>query len=168
MLIKKVPVAHHVRKFLVWNFGDQYLFSVKDWIAPIVACMFKRGYRVRAMKKGEAEYTLKIPEKELLLIGKTLEPQNIYLFNNAIDKIFRKQLYTHIDLCVKLKKGKAKQAMLEFLEECDITEFDINFDSLYRDYQRKHLYAKSDREHIGNQLLKNNLPKRSFKIDQKV
>lgn len=156
MVSKKISVAPHVKSFLIYHFGRSYQFSRKDWLGPIIAGVLKKGYRTTIKKHGEEEYTINFSEDTLERLGRYIEWNNIIYINIAIDKVFRTMLFQYMDLSRKLNKGTAKQSMIEFLTEFSITEQEISFETLYKDYQRKRKFSKTTKENIAQQIEKNN------------
>ena len=51
--------------------------------------------------------------------------------------MFREELFTHLLVAKNLEKEKFFQSLRNFLEVYDITEDDIKYESLYRDFKRK-------------------------------
>lgn len=154
---KKIPVSKHVKKFLLYYFYEPYIYSKDDFLGPLFAGVFKKGYRTSVMKKGEDSFEVHLRHEDSRRIGSLLSWSNSLAFNKAVDKVFRAQLFNHMDLNRKLDKEMAKPAMVQFLVEMNITEDDIDYDTLYRDYKRKQIYPKTIRENIVNQIVKNNM-----------
>jgi hypothetical protein len=154
---KKIPVAKHVKKFLIYYFPEPYTLSYNDFIGPLICGLMKRGFRTDVVKRGEASFEVAFKDDQLKRLGKVIVWDQVIAFNKAVDDIFRKQLYSHMDLNRKLDENFARKSMVQFLVEMNITEEDIDYDSLYRDYKRKKNYAKTTIENIGSQLFKNNL-----------
>jgi hypothetical protein len=162
---KKIPVAKHVKKFLCYYFPEPYTLSTNDFLGPLFAGILKRGFYTNVVKKGEATFEIKFKDYYLERFGKVISWDNVIAFNKAIDQIFRSQLFNHMDLNRKLDEKFAKPAMIQFLAEMNITEDDIDYETLYRDYKRKKVYPKTSFENIGNQLVKNNSTDLSPNID---
>ena len=129
------------------------VYNQNDFIAPVIAGLFKRGYRINVMKEGEASFEVHIKREHYRRIGAILEWNKMLGFNKAVDKIFRTQLFNHMDMNRKVERKIAKQSMIQFLSEMNITEADINYDSLYRDYMRKQKFTKTPTENIGSHLV---------------
>lgn len=159
MTTKKIPVAKHIKKYLIYNFGKHYIFSKKDWISPLISGLLKRGYRTRIFKTAEDFYEIKISDDEIKRLGRIIEWERVGALNFAIDQIFRKHLFLHMDMNRKLNSGVAMQTMVQYLEEMNITEEDISFDTLYRDYRRKQKYKKSQVQNISKMFNENTLGK---------
>ena len=156
MHTKKIHVAPHIKKFLEYHFGDYYLFSRKDWFGAIVAGVLKKGYRTSLVKHGEAIYPVKFSPDSMERLGKHIEWSNCIYLNLGVDKVFRSMLFNYMDINRKLNKGAARQSMIEYLAEVDVTEHDISFDTLYKDYRRKQKYPKTTRRSVLQQIEKNN------------
>ena len=151
-LKKVIPVSFHVRKYLCYYFDEPYVFSKNNFLGVLLSGVLKKGYRTRIMKRAESSYKIFIKQDDFFRLGKTIEWEDCLHFNKAIDHFFRRQLFTYMDINRVTSLQTARGAMLLFLHEMDITEDDINFDSLYRDYERKKKYAKTIRKNIGNEL----------------
>lgn len=151
---KKISVAPHIQRFLKYHFGECYQFSRKDWFGPIIAGVLKKGYRTSLVKQGEATYTLQFSEDSLERLGRHIDWDNIIFINIAADKVFRTMLFGYMDLNRKLDKCTARQSMSEFLTEYGITEQEISFETLYKDYQRKRKFPKTSRENVLQQIEK--------------
>lgn len=165
---KKIPVSKHIKKFLEYYFPHPYIYRSTDFIGVIIAGVFKKGYRVRVKKKAEAEFTILLKENDVDRLGKVLEWEDCLKFNKAVHSIFLTVLYTHMDISRKLGIEKSKVAMIQLLAEMGITEDDINFESLYREYGRKKKYPKTTTEKIEDHLTKKTMVNLSLENGQFV
>jgi hypothetical protein len=165
---RKIPVSKHIKKFLEYYFPHPYTYKPTDFIGALIAGVLKKGYRVRVKKKAEAEFTIILKDNDVDRLGKFAEWEDCLNFNKAIHSIFLTVVYTHMDISRKLDIEKSKVAMIQLLEEMGITEDDINFESLYREYGRKKKYPKTTSENIVNHLTKKTMVKLSSENGQIV
>ncbi|CAL2105498.1 conserved hypothetical protein [Tenacibaculum sp. 190524A02b] len=168
---KNIPVSKHVKKFLNYYFPEPYTLMPGDFLGTIFIVLFKKGYRTSVVKKAEACFQINVKKNYLQRFGRVIPWENAVAFNKAIDDIFRKQLFNYMDLNRKLDKDFAKTSMVQFLEEMNITEDDINYDSLYREYKRKKNYPKTSFEMMGETIkkkIKNKMTDLSPKSDRFV
>ena len=141
---KEIPVSPHIRKFLEYYFGTTYTFSKNDFLGKLIISVFRKGFRREEVIKSKDTYTVKILPRQLGLIGNHIEWSDAVYINKGVDDIFRNLLFFHIDMMRKTDKNNAFDTLLQSLYEFRITEEDINFDSLYRDYKRNCRYKKTN------------------------
>ncbi|WP_066308661.1 hypothetical protein [Aquimarina aggregata] len=148
-ITKEIPVSSHIKKYLKYTFGSTYTFNQKDFFGKLITSVFKKGYRKRVVVKCDDIYTIKLKAYQVKILGNLIEWEECVSLNKAIDSFFRRQVFFHMDMNRKLDKDNSYPAMVQCLFEMDITEDDINYDSLYRDYKRKCSYPKTTRKKIN-------------------
>ncbi|TSE03391.1 hypothetical protein [Aquimarina algiphila] len=155
-ITKEIPVSLHVKKYLEYTFGKQYTFSKNDFLGRIIFGVFQRGYRLREKVRLDTTYSIKLTEDNINRLGRHVKWEDCLSLDKGIDSVFRNQLHFLMNIHKKLGFESAKEAMLQGLYEIGITESDINFESLYRDYDRKKRYTKNKRSKPNS--LKNRKP----------
>ncbi|WP_281991236.1 hypothetical protein [Aquimarina aggregata] len=147
-ITKQIPVSSHVKKYLEYNFGKSYTFSQNNFLGQIIINVFRKGYRKQVVVKCDDSYTVKLKQYQIDVIGNLLEWEDCIVLNKAIDTFFRTQIFFHMDMNRKLDKDNSYPAMVQCLVEMNITESDIKYDTLYRDYKRKCVYPKTTKKKI--------------------
>ncbi len=147
-ITKEIPVSLHIKKYLEYNFGKNYVFNQKDFFGKIIVSVFRKGYRKRVVVKCDTSYTINLKQYQIDVIGNLIEWENCVSLNKAVDSFFRAQVFFYMDMQRKLDEDNAYPSMVQCLYEMNITEEDINYDSLYRDYKRKCEYPKTTRKTI--------------------
>lgn len=156
VIVKKIPVSYHVKKYLEYHFGSHFNFTQTNFLGGLITGVFRNGYRKRAVVKCDTFYPVHIKEWQLKRIGNHIEWEECMALNRAIHDVFRKQIFFHMNMHRKMDEDLAFPTMVQSLVEMNITEEDINYDSLYRDFKRKTPYPKTIKERID--FFDNDLP----------
>lgn len=147
-ITKEIPVSLHVKKFLDYKLGKDYYFSKNDFFGKLLIGVFKKGFRTEEITKCDASYSVRLLPRHIELIGNHIEWSDAIYINKGVDDIFRQVLFFHIDMVRKIDNQNAFDTMIQGLYQMKITEEDINFQSLYRDYKRKCSFKKTNRRKI--------------------
>lgn len=138
----QIPVAPHVKKFLVSNYGENYLVSQTDLLGLMLIPFFSkeikvnRGRKLTDSMKSEL-YTISISYDYFERQGCFLSHEQIKLIGRTLDKYFRELLFSHIEVYSVNHPKRQKQCIVDFCKVNGITIEDIDPDTLYRDFYRK-------------------------------
>lgn len=138
-ITEHIPVADHVYKYLIKKCGsDTFVANRSHIIGHIVLNSLGKHNDLSITKPNFTKvFNVVINEKACVRNGFYVGVKSGQVFNNMIDKMFREELFTHLLVAKNLEKEKFFQSLRNFLEVYDITEDDIKYESLYRDFKRK-------------------------------
>ena len=137
---QNIPVANHVYKYLVARCGDQPLIATRTtFIGSTILSLLSRNSDIRhaSLKPHTKVFQVIIKEESYLRNGVFINYKSAKLFNDLIDKMFREELYCHIIINKFNNKDLFLKNLRHFLSVYNITEDDIKFETLYRDFKRK-------------------------------
>lgn len=136
-----IPVAPHVYKFLNSLFGEFYYLSMGDSLGSFIIGMLQKEQKM-------LYYSLKpIKEKKMYKIvasnsiyekqGIQLNEREIRYIGVVVDNYFREQCFSTA-IFAKQQYGKEIAVSIrDFCQFYNITDEDINYESLYRHFFRK-------------------------------
>ena len=137
---QNIPVSNHVYKYLVARCGDQPLIATRTtFIGSTILSLLSRNSDIRQtnLKSHTKIFQVIIKEESYLRNGVFINYKSAKLFNDLIDKMFREELYCHIIINKYKNKDLFLKNLRHFLAVYNITEDDIKFETLYRDFKRK-------------------------------
>lgn len=137
MIIISIPVKLHVKKYLIKRYGPVHQVSKKTFIGLFLLQLLEKK-----ISKPEKEvdkinvYEIEVPEYYFNTKGYSIDDNKLKFLSICLEKLFIEDFYSFVD--VELAKGdlNAKQAIRLFFGIYDITENELNSDSVYRNYQR--------------------------------
>lgn len=143
----KLPVKNYLKKYLTKKFGDSYRVNRTDWVGKYLIDLLDKQYRRKGTIKEDAFYKIEVPSSVVKEVGFDMSVTKMRHFESMIDKVFRSELETFIDVSIssnlyfnvnsKFHKLSVMKAMQQFLETFEISEDDIKLESLYRNFARK-------------------------------
>lgn len=134
-----LPVAPHVKKFLLIWYGPDYILTLNDSLGKSIhALLRKKINSVKGTRQiKEPFYTIKVPASKIQREGCVIHTNNLYLISEQFDKYFRDIIFYYAMINASCNEGKYKESLRQALAFFDITEDDISLESLYRDFTRK-------------------------------
>ena len=137
MIVISIPVKLHVKKYLIKRYGSVHQVSKKTFIGLFLLQLLEKK-----IEKPEKEvensifYEIEVPEYYFNTKGYSIDTNKLKLLGICLEKLFIEDFYSFID--TELAKGdmNAKKAIRLFFGIYDITENELNADSMYRNYQR--------------------------------
>ena len=135
-VIVHFPVERHVYKYLQKSIGEKMVVSKKDIFGNLVLDMMsKRDHDINVIK-GELTYCVEISEDYMYRYGIYIDDKIQRKFNSYIDKMFRKEMVTHVAIQSRKIVKSREPALREFLFYYNIDEDDIKFETLVKYIQR--------------------------------
>jgi hypothetical protein len=137
MIVISIPVKNHVKKYLVKRYGTIHQVSKKTFIGLFLLQLLEKKIAKpeKEIKKGFF-YELEVPEYYFNTKGFNVDANKLAVLGICLEKLFIEDFYSFVDN--ELAKGDmtAKKAIKLFFSIYDLTENDLNQDSMYRNYQR--------------------------------
>lgn len=138
----QIPVAPHIKKYLISNFGENYVVAETDFLGMLLIPYFSKE-----IKRNELQdltdsvksdfYTISVSYKFFVRQGFFLSHGQLKIIGRILDKYFREVLFNHVAVYSHNHPKKQKQCIVDFCKLNGITVEDIDPDTLYRDYYRK-------------------------------
>jgi len=139
----QIPVNSAVKKYLEIKLGKNYNLCTDDWFGIIVYNFlinktnknFSITPKMRDQKEIFFEVTLSIGQIEKA--GIYLTEKQISSINNIVEKIFREEMYYSAIVNKNIYSIDYRITINNILDAYDITEEDLPFDTLIKDFDRK-------------------------------
>lgn len=137
MIVISIPVKLHVKKYLIKRYGPTHQVTKKTFIGLFLLQLLEKS-----IEKPEKEittlftYDIDVSEYYFNTKGYCVDKNKLKFLGICIERLFIEDFYSFVDN--ELYKGdlNAKKSMKLFFSIYDITENELNLDSMYRNYQR--------------------------------
>ena len=137
MIVIKIPVKCHVKKYLIKRYGAVHQVSKKTFIGLFLLQLLEKKIEKPEKEAGKGSfYDIEVPEYYFNANGYSIDNNKLKFLSVCLERLFFEDFYSFVDN--ELFKGElnAKKAIRLFLSIYDITENELNQDSMYRNYQR--------------------------------
>lgn len=152
-----IPVAPHVKKYLTTIYGDYYTLSLDDALGILLHAIITRKTSFDNTPKNTTKLSCSFEFKFSLSIfqkfGFTFEPKDYFYIGKMLDKYFREKMYEYAIINSVNNNINCKRSMKEFMDFFEITEEDVDLESLYRDFKRQKKQPKIENS-LNNALKK--------------
>ena len=145
----KIPCKPHIKAFLEFHFGVDYVLSTGDFLGTILFHLLKKEskhYRSKkscTMKKYVDFFTVLVPEDHFFCRNvQCVEAITSVHFNNLVDTLISFMFKKSIDNRMKSPPRYRKDAILEWMDENGINEEHLTEDAFIKAYQRYRQQAK--------------------------
>lgn len=140
-------------KYLTFKYGPQVTYSSNLSIAPMLRSAISERSRSNAKSfPTEHYYDVLLTEHYFNKFDVVYSKHKIYQFNSDADTRFREELYQFMIMNNDIYGVKYQTSFRDFLAVMDITEKDIKFETLLKDFQRKR--NRKSEEKLGTFQLK--------------
>lgn len=132
------PVQPHIFKYLTFKYGPFCIYASNLSLAPILRAAISEHTKsnVKSFPTNHY-YDVQLTEHYLNKFDVVYSRHKIYQFNADADTKFREELYQFMIMNNDIYGMKYKTSFRDFLEVMGITENDIKFETLLKDFQRK-------------------------------
>ncbi len=137
MIVIKIPVKCHVKKYLIKRYGAVHQVSKKTFIGLFLLQLLEKKVEKPEKEAGKGSfYDIEVPEYYFNVNGYSIDNNKLKFLSVCLERLFFEDFYSFVDN--ELMKGDltAKKAIRLFFTIYDITENELNQDSMYRNYQR--------------------------------
>jgi hypothetical protein len=145
MITVHIPCKPHVKKYLAARYGQQHTMSKKSLIGTLLFHILEKQTPPADWNRTEYEtkYDILIPEYYFKNRGHSIGYKKKHYLALCFEKIFFEDMMLSIDYAQSEFNVKPIEAMRRFLKKYGINENDVNFDSVYRQYQREKFAKKA-------------------------
>jgi len=145
MITLKIPCKSYVRKYLIARYGLNHTITKQSLLGMMVHEKLSKNYNpANYIRRSDDVYEVVLTDWCFRNVGHSIDIPTLNALGSAMYYLFRENLYLYVRQ--QLAKGeKATTAIKEFLEMFDITEDELKFETVYRDYKRKHASIKQDK-----------------------
>ena len=132
------PVQSHVLKYLQFKYGSFCIYASNLSLAPILRAAISEHTKSNVKSfPTQHYYDVQLTEHYLNKFDVVYSRHKIYQFNADADTKFREELYHFMIMNHDIYSIKYKTSFRDFLKRIGITENDIKFETLLKDFQRK-------------------------------
>lgn len=133
------PVKPHIKKFLQFHFSDKFVYSNASILAPIIRSAVSSNHKTRGWPefKTDCFYDVELSAYYISVFGVVYNNNQMFSFNNEVECLFREQIYSFMLMNKNIYDIKYRETLRDVLKTYNITEDDIKFESLLRDFTRK-------------------------------
>lgn len=139
MVTVHIPCKPHVKKYLTARYGESHTMSKKSLIGTLLFHILDKETPKAALEPSDynGKYDILIPEYYFKSRGHSIGWKKKHYLALCFEKIFFEDMMLFIDLAKTEMTIKPIEAMRRFLKKYGINENDVNFESVYRQYQRE-------------------------------
>lgn len=136
-----VPVYLYVKKYLRTIYGEAYEISVTDSIGIYLSTMLQKepkhiDWEIKISSKSDY-YTVCFGQKIFEKQGFAVNNKELKYMGELLDKYFREQCYSFILHDSLDREDHYKDSLRNFLKVYQITDEELDPDTLYKDFMRK-------------------------------
>lgn len=134
-----IPCKVHVKKYLIGRYGAKHTMSKKSLLGTILFHLLDKNCPKANFQSDDYKhkYDIMVPEYYFNTRGFEIGTKKKQYLALCFEKIFFEDLMQSIEIAVSKYHQKPIVAIRMFLENYNISENDVNFDSIYRQYQRE-------------------------------
>jgi hypothetical protein len=141
----KIPCKPHIKAFLEFHFGAEYVLSTSDFLGIIVFHFLKKqsNYHQKTNKTTNFDkiyssyYAVRVPEHYVFNNGVAdISVITVVHFNVLMEKFLSFYFKGFVNKKMEPPPKYQKDAILEFMDDNGITEESITEDAFLRSYQR--------------------------------
>ena len=148
----EVPVRPHVLKFLQFYLGEKYYLSENDQFGTYLFSQLRRPMRdarrnhvLEGYKgKWKVHFGAISPKK----LGLRLTGKGAQMFDKWVDSVMKTEMVGYVDLAQRYG-DKIKYAIESYMGERGLREEDIQYETLYKHYQRNSQLRKATKKRVA-------------------
>jgi|SRR5690606_18739232 len=146
MITLKIPCKTFVKKYLIGRYGTTQTVTRQSLLGLMVHEKLSKNYDpAEYVRITDDVYEVVLTEWCFKNVGHSIDIPTLNALGSALYYLFREDMYLFVRSRI-IKGEKATQALKEFLDNYGITDDDLKFESVYRDYKRKHASIKRDKD----------------------
>jgi len=151
-----LPLKPYLIKYLIKKYGDFHIVSRNSWLGSYLIEILDKKYRRSGTIKDGDYYKIIVPKNIVKGVGFDMPAIKYIKLEQMIDKLFRNDLYSYIDVSIDndllvsntykssftgdlnkvIHKQNVVKALNQFFKTYNIIEDDLKMGTIYRDYSR--------------------------------
>lgn len=137
MIVISIPVKSHVKKYLIKRYGESHTISKNTFIGVFVSGLLNKKMEKQDYEtNGFEKFSFNITSDFFYKKGHTISSNHKKYIGRCFEMLFFEDFYLFVDNDLLKGNGNASKAVKLFLKVYDLTENELKFDSMYRNYQR--------------------------------
>lgn len=152
MVTLQLQVPKYLKKILITKYGDNYVLKENSLLGmSICGTLIQKSYAIHRFRNGEfanyrkyrykemsETFIIKLSVKIAVRKGFEINEDKLHKIVRSIDKSIREELYSMAILNKQLYNIEYQTTLLNFLDEYDIIEEELSYDSLRKDFNRNY------------------------------
>lgn len=137
MIVISIPVKSHVKKYLIKRYGESHTISKHTFLGVFVyGLLHKKMEKQDYITKGFEKFSFSITSDFFYKRGHTISTYHKKYIGRCFEMLFFEDFYLFVDNDLLKGSGNASKSVKLFLKSYNLTENELKFDSMYRNYQR--------------------------------
>lgn len=133
------PVKPYLHKFLTHKFGPHFIYTKASILSPVIKSVLTESVSSELLGfKEEMYYEVIIPSNYFNKNSISFSSEKAFQFNKDVDHLFREELYQFMVLNHEIYGIKFRTSFRDYLSKFDITENDVKYETLLKQFQRNH------------------------------
>lgn len=136
-----LPVSSYIKNFLVAVYGDAYKVSATDDLGILILNILqKKSVYYEYKRKNDdrnTNYPIHISFSNFEKYGCVISEQQLYQINKSLDSNFRNTMYRNAIVNQHSFGIQYKKTILAYLKSYGITEDEMNYATIRKDFNRK-------------------------------
>ncbi|WP_421811736.1 hypothetical protein [Flagellimonas sp.] len=142
------PVKPYLHKFLTHKFGPCFVYSKTSILSPVIKSVLTESVSSELTGfQEEMYYEVIIPSHYFNKNSISFSADKAFQFNKDVDHLFREELYQFMVLNHEIYDIKFRTSFRDYLDKFDITENDVKYETLLKQFQRNH--RQNDEQKVG-------------------
>lgn len=133
-----IPVKPHIKKYISVRYGVEHTLTKKSLLGILLFNILdkKTPRPSQNFTVFSEKYTIQISKQYFYERGFEISKRKKQFLAICLEKLFIEDFYSHIDISVSKMGLTAAESMRFFLDQYEITENEVKYESLYKKYQR--------------------------------
>lgn len=139
----KIPVKPHVKKYIAARYGETHTFSKRSLLGMLLFQVLDKNVERpdHSRDKLTDHYCIQIPEFYSKSKGFNVGYKRAHYLGVCFERLFMEDLFQSVQI-LHDKGFSVADSIRSFLKQFKITENELNYDSIYRQFQREKKYKE--------------------------
>lgn len=139
----KIPVRPHVKKYISSRYGTEHTLSKRSLLGMLIFQLLDKSIERpdHQREKLSEHYCIQIPEFYTKSKGFSIGYKRAHYLGVCLERLFMEDLVQSVEI-LHYKGFSVAESIRTFLKQFDINENDLNYDSIYRQFQREKKYRE--------------------------
>lgn len=139
----KIPVKSHVKKYISARYGTEHTLSKRSLLGMLLFQLLDKDIERpnQDRDKLDSHYCIQIPEFYYKSKGFSIGYKRAHYLGVCLERLFWEDLVQFV-IIMHGKGSSVAESIRTFLHQYSITENELNYDSIYRQFQREIKYRE--------------------------
>lgn len=133
-----IPVKPHIKRYISVRYGNEHTLTKKSLLGILIFNILDKKTKKpnQSFSDYTEKYVIQISQQYFYEAGFEITLRKRRFLAICLEKLFVEDFCSYIDISVSKLGTTAAEAMRIFLNQYEITENEVKFESLYKQYQR--------------------------------